>query len=379
MTTLTTTRLPTRAATGVRDAAAADNAALVGLAAACPMMGDLAMRVDRAPDFFTLARLEGERWRVGVAEAEELVIGCVTASERTAYVNGAPARTGYAGDLKVHPAYRGSFAADALEEFTRDAIRGYGGDDLLSLVTVLGGNRSMERRAAGPRGLPTLTRFATLDVHAVPILRAGATTVAGLTVRHARDEDLDEMGALWRRVAPLRQLAPVLSAERLRDWLAAAPGLSVHDYLLARRADGRIAGFVALWDQRAIKQLRVLGYSPRLALVRCALNVLSRIAGTPRLPRAGEPLRSLSALHLCVPPDEPEVLRALLLHARSMHRRSDHHFLTIALDQRDPLRHALRGLFAQPTAVGAYATTPRGRWTGAPLDGRPLHFESALV
>ena len=70
--------------TGVRDATGADNAALIALAAACPMVGDLTMRIDRAPDFFALARLEGERWRVGVAESDGEVIGCVTASERTA-------------------------------------------------------------------------------------------------------------------------------------------------------------------------------------------------------------------------------------------------------------------------------------------------------
>jgi hypothetical protein len=53
--------------------------------------------------------------------------------------------------------------------------------------------------------------------------------------------------------------------------------------------------------------------------------------------------------------------------------------MTLALDRRDPLRAALRGLLAQPTYVGAYATTPAGRWTGHRLDGLPLHFESALV
>jgi hypothetical protein len=51
----------------------------------------------------------------------------------------------------------------------------------------------------------------------------------------------------------------------------------------------------------------------------------------------------------------------------------------VALDRRDPLTRALAGLFAQPTAVRAYATTPAGAWTGARLDARPLHFESALV
>jgi hypothetical protein len=86
----------------------------------------------------------------------------------------------------------------------------------------------------------------------------------------------------------------------------------------------------------------------------------------------------LAAVHLCAP-DEPAVLRALLLRAYARHRASGHLFFTLALDRRDPRSAALRGLLAQPTLVNAYVTTPAGRWTGAPLDGRPLYFESALV
>jgi ribosomal protein S18 acetylase RimI-like enzyme len=363
----------------VRDAAATDNAALVALAAACPMRGDMTMCIDRAPDFVALARLEGDRWRVGVAERHGEIVGCVAASARLVHVDGAVTPTGYVGDLKVHPAHRDGVMADALTRFARDACRDFGGDAMLTLVTVLEGNRAMERRADGPRGLPRLTRFATLEVHALPFLWPRAESVGGVSVRAARREDLDEMAALWRVVAPARQLAPALDAEQLMAFIDAAPGLSIEDYLVACRADGRIAGFLAVWDQHLLKQLRVLGYSRRLSVARTALNAIGRVAGTPRLPDAGNVLPSLAALHLCVPATAPEVLRALLLHAHAVHRRTGRLFLTLGLDRRDPLRAALRGLFAQPTYVGAYATTPAGRWRGDRLDGRPLHFESALV
>jgi ribosomal protein S18 acetylase RimI-like enzyme len=363
----------------VRDATDADNAALVALAQTCPMRGALTMCVERAPDFFALARLEGERWRVGVAESGDGIVGCVAASERLAYVNGAATGTAYVGDLKVHPAHRGSFAADGLEEFAREAVRSYGGDDMLALLTVLGGNRSMERRAVGPRGLPALTRFATLDVHAIPLLWPRSHAIDGVRVRAARAEDLDEMGALWHRIAPARQLAPVLDAAKLKRWIDAAPGLAVDDYLVAQRADGRVVGFLALWDQYLVKQLRVLSYTTRLAVVRAALNAVTPIARTPKLPAAGAVLPSLAVVHCCVAGDAPNVLRALLLHAYATRRGAGYLFLTLALDRRDPLRVALRGLLSQPTVVGAYATTPAGRYTGAPLDSRPLHFESALV
>ena len=363
----------------VRDAVASDNGALVRLAAACPMRGDLTMCIDREPDFFALARLEGERWRVGVAERGGEITGCVAASVRSSYVDGHVAPTGYVGDLKVHPAHRGGDSADALTCFARDALRGFGGSALPTLVTILEGNRAMERRTIGPRGLPQLARFAALEVHAVPFLWSRSETIAGIDVACARREDLDEMGAFWRMVAAHRQLAPVLDAERLAAFIDAAPGLRIEDYLVARRADGRIAGFFALWDQRHLKQLRVLGYSRRLAVARSALNAIARVAGTPRLPAVGHPLPSLAALHLCVPHSAPDVLRALLLHAYAIHRRAGPLFLTLALDRRDPLRAALRGLLAQPTYVGAYVTAPSGRWHGHRLDRLPLHFEAALV
>ena len=363
----------------VRDAQPADGAALIALTSACPMAGDLTLRMDRSPDFFALARLEGERWRVGVAEGEDGVIGCVTASERWAYLDGRPVRTTYVGDLKVHPAHRGGPAADALEEWARDACRAYGGDDVPVLATVLAGNQAMERRADGRRGLPALSRFATIVVHAVPLLWSRAADVAGPRVAPARWDDLDEMAALWARLAPARQLAPVMDAAGWAAWIAQAPGLAIDDYLVARRPDGRIVGFVALWDQRPFKQLRVLAYSPRLAAARRLVNAVAPLAGAPRLPAPGAALPSLAALHLCVAADEPAVLRALLLHAYAMRRGGEHVFLTLGLDRRDPLAAALRGLLAQPTVVHAYATTPAGRWSGAPLDGRPLHFETALV
>ncbi|HEX7941141.1 MAG TPA: hypothetical protein VF488_05025, partial [Gemmatimonadaceae bacterium] len=131
--------------------------------------------------------------------------------------------------------------------------------------------------------------------------------------------------------------------------------------------------------QRHLKQLRVLGYSRRLSAARTALNAVAKAAGTPRLPEAGHPLPSLAALHLCVPHSSSDVLRALLLHAYAVHRQMGPLFLTLTLDRRDPLRAALRGLFAQPTYVGAYVTAPSGRWHGHRLDRLPLHFEAALV
>lgn len=368
-----------RAGVNVREAIAEDNDALVRLAAACPMAGDITMCVERAPDFLALSRLEGDRSRVAVTEHDDTVIGCAMAAERIAYVDGCRIATTYVGDLKVQPAHRGGPAADALVRYLRDACREFAGDDVPIVATVLAGNATVERRTPGVRGMPALTQFATLDVHAIPFVWSREPGVAGLRVSEARETDVDEMGALCGRIAPMRQFAPHMDADSLRVWIGRAPGLSIDDYLVVRRADGRIAGFVAFWRQTSFKQLRVIGYSPRLAVARRVVNAIAPLVGGSSLPAAGHTLSTFAAVHLHVRMDEPDVLRALLLAAYRKLRTSGAVFLTLALDRRDPLNAAVRGLLAQPTVVRALVTTPRGRWAGGPLDGRPLHFESALV
>jgi hypothetical protein len=199
-----------------------------------------------------------------------------------------------------------------------------------------------------------------------------------LPIQQATACDIEEMAALWQRIAPTRQMMQAFDAESLAEWIESAPGLDISNYYLARRANGRIAGFIGVWDQQSLKQLRVTAYSPRLAGVRLAYNSIAPALGARRLPRPGQPLSCACAAHICVPAGEPGVLRALI-DSVCTDLRGRYSFFTLGLDVHDPLGAALDGLFAQPTDVHAYITRPRGAWSGPPLDDRPLHYEIALV
>lgn len=195
----------------------------------------------------------------------------------------------------------------------------------------------------------------------------------------AQWSDVAQMCELWDRVGPQRQLAPVLDESSLAAWIRQAPGLDISSYRLARSRHGELLGFVAAWDQRSFKQLTVVGYSRRMAAVRKAFNLLAPVLGAEPMPAPGQPLRCATMLHVCVPADRPEVLRALLIDAHNDLRHSDCSFVNIGLDVTDPLSSALGGLFAQPTDVNAYVLAQRSGLAPEPLDGRPLHYEIALV
>ena len=363
----------------LRDATSADNAALVELAASCPMNGEMRLRMDRGPDIFALNRLEGDRWNVAVAERSDQVIGCIAMSERNAFVNGVETQTGYVGDFKVHPAHRDTRVADALSLRAESWFASLPASAPL-FITVLAGNRAMERRLSGPRGVAAFRRVGTIRTYSVPILwRRRSNHRSSVRVEPAGWSDIDEMAALWSTVAPLRQLAPVLSATSLAHWIRQAPGLDISSYRLARSASGDLLGFFAVWDQRAFKQLTVVGYSGRMRAARAAFNMLCPFVGAERLPAPGSPLQCVSVANVCVPSDRGDVLSALVMSAYGDLRAARCSFMNIGLDTRDPLCRAMTGLLAQPTDVNVYMMNVRSGMLRDPLDGRPIHYEIALV
>jgi hypothetical protein len=341
------------------------------------MIGEVSLRIDRGPNFFTLNRLEGDQWKVGVAERGGAIVGCVAVSERRSFVNGRDSRTGYAGDLKVHPAHRDTTIADELSRYCERAFTGLPSTAPV-LITVLAGNRSMERRLPGPRGVPAFNHVGTIRTYSVPILWHHRTSGL-IEIAQAEWSDLGEMAALWMRVAALRQLAPVMSVDAMASWIRSTPGLDISSYRVARSEGGELLGFFAVWDQRTFKQLNVVGYSPRMKAARAMFNLLAPIVGGERMPETGRALSCVTIAHICVPGDRPEVMRALLASAHNELRRTGISFINVGLDTRDPLSSAMDGFFAQPTDVNAYLTKSRFGIPSESLDEGPIHYEIALV
>jgi len=348
----------------VRKAHPEDNDALMALASACPMNGDLSLCVDRYPDFFALNRLAGGgQWQVGVIDGDNDgdngPIACIAVARREVYLHGEPASLAYVGDLKVHPAHRRRGAARALLGWAIDTGRDLIGADGPLMCTVLGGNTAVD--TLRDIFTPEVRKRATIRSHSISLLWRRRLPRTSLTVRLAEPADTAAMTNLWQRLAPGRQFAP------LHHQVQSA-GL---DYLLAHHRDGELAGFLGLWDQHAIKQMRVTGYSRRLGMARKAFNLASPLFRVPRMPAPGGEMSYRTVVSPCAL--DPQTLRALLLHA--CHRlHGECSLLTIGLDTRDPLTRALSGLLAQPTDVDVLVL-------GGPSkdDGGPVHFEIAMV
>lgn len=374
-------RLATQGRPGeVRRATDADNRELLALAASCSMRGDISLRFQREPDFFALNRLEGNDWRVDVVDAADGIAGCVGTSMRDVYINGHCTRTGYVGDLKVHPAHRDFTIADALSNYAGFRMESLP-DGSPVLITVLAGNRAMGKRLSGERGLDRFDWLATIRSHSIPILwkRRAKQSRMYMVMERAKWSDVGAMAELWSRIAPQKQFAPVFSETTFADWIRSAPGLDISSFLLARSSRGEVLGFMALWDQSSFKQMYVEKYSRKMAVVASLTNAIAPRAGGARLAAPGEQMRFQTAAQICVSGNRPDVLERLLITAHNDLRHTGCAFFNVGLDIVDPLSVAVEGMLGQPTEIDAYVGTRKPPIDVVGLKRLPLHCEIALV
>lgn len=345
-----------------------------------PMEGEIRVSLEREPDAFLAARVEGEPHHTIVARdlTSGAVVGMGSRSVWNAFVNGEPRRLGYLSQLRVDAAHRGKkrLLAAGYDLLRSSRSPGETPFDVTSIIA----DNTVARRLLGA-GLPGLPAYREIGPFSTLVLPAGRTRRApgGIRIERGTRERMPEIAACLERNRRRYQLAPffstndLLSPERSR-------GLAPEDFFLAL-ADGRVAGCLALWDQSGFKQVVVRGYGPRLARWRPWINRLSPLLGTPRLPDPGQILPHAWLSHLAVDGDDSRLFEALAQAAHAEARLRGYAYVVIGLAAAHPWIPWLRRRFhpREYRSVLYAVCFEDGRGAVEALDGRLPHVEAALL
>jgi GNAT superfamily N-acetyltransferase len=325
----------------IRQARPADNAALLELVRKSPMQADMTLLIERAPDFFALARARGAGCTL-VAEQEGSILGCVSVAERSAVLGGAPSTMRVVCDLRTLPERRrqgigqGLIAALADREGQRQPA--------LYVAATAGGNRAVEA-ALGQfgRGRPVVPLAAMVSFQLFPLGLGHSAPLrdSGLDVAPAATSDDAEVSALLTRFHRSRTLAPVYEAG-FAELSARSPGLERSDVLLARR-HGRLVAALGLWDPRALKQTRVLRVAPGLRLALGTARALRRVLPLLAVPEVGKPLAFRYLRPYAHELGEEAALRTLIHRAVQRARTNGDHFALFTCAVDDPVRACVSG------------------------------------
>lgn len=361
----------------VEPAAPEDDPAIRRLLRDNPMDGEIRVSLEREPNAFLAAAVEGEPHHTIVARhPRHGVLGMGSRSVWNAFVNGEPRRLGYLSQLRVDRAFRGR---KRLLAAGYERLRASRRPDELAfdLTSIVADNETARRLlGAGVPGLPAYQEIEGLATLILPVSRHGVRS--GPRSERGDRGRIPAIAACLERNRPRYQFAPrfsaadLLSPERSR-------GLAPADFFVIGRDP--VAGCLALWDQSGFKQVVVRGYAPRLARLRPWLNRLSPLLGTPRLPDPGQPLPHAYVSHLAVDGDDPDVFRSLIEAAHAEARARGYVYLVIGLAARHPWLPWLRRRFRpREYASVLYAVHwEDGAAAAAALDGRMPHVEAALL
>ncbi|HYU34744.1 MAG TPA: hypothetical protein VEW48_21555 [Thermoanaerobaculia bacterium] len=345
-----------------------------------PMDGEIRVSLEREPNAFLAAAVEGEPHHTVVAREPGTgrIVGMGTRAVWNAFVNGEPRRVGYLSQLRVDRTVRGRRRLLAAGYAALRELRG-ADEAPFDITSIIADNETARRLlAAGIPGLPSYRELSGFVTLVLPTLRR-RRTLSSVRIEPGLPGRMSEVADCLARNRRRYQAAPFFTAEELFS-PERSRGLAPQDFRLAL-VDSRVVGCLALWDQGEFKQVVVRGYAPRLARWRPWINRLSWVLGTPRLPDPGEPLPHASISHVAVDEDDPEIFRALVesAHAEACARR--YAYVVTGFAAGHPWLPWLERRFRPRRYTSMLYTVDWGEGAAAveALDGRLPHVEAALL
>ena len=357
-----------------RQAGLDDDSAIRDLLRRNDMDSWVRMSIEREPSFFHGENVMGQSSAVIARRSDppHQVVGMYSMAVQQTHVNGAPVKTGYLGALRVNPEYRhrlrilknGFASARALSDF-----------DALPVFTSLASENLAARRLleANLRGMPCYSSVG--DVESMGFsTRQGKS---GGLLQPAAPADIPALVEFFNSSAASYQFAPVLN----RQWLTELPdsgGLRLDDFWLLK--DGaRLRGCIAIWDQRAFKQIVARGYQFPLNLLLGGYNLYASLTGRLSLPRPGKQLQQVFLSFLALDIQAGDSVTEIIREALMIARRKSAWVGTLGLSTRNPLASRLRSSLHASIYRTHIETI---HWPDCPapaLDGRPPQPEIALL
>jgi hypothetical protein len=363
-------------------ATAADDPDLRLMLRANPMPGEIAVSFEREPDALAAGAISGDPHHTIIAHdrAANRPVGMGSRSVYSGFFNGRPCRIGYLSQLRVERAYRSRIRL--LSEGYR-LIRSLRRDDELQfdLTTIVADNRvALRVLGAGLADLPSYRKLEPFTTSVVPLWRRRRARRGGeFRIERGSDELVPQIADCLERNSPRFQFAPRWTARELQS-RERSRGLSPRDFLVAT-VSGRVIGCLALWDQSSFKQIVVHGYGPAMRRWQAWVNLLSRVAGTPRLPAPGLPIPHVFVSHVAVDDDRTDVFGSLFLEACNDARGRGYACLIAGFAE----RHPFVGVIRRACRAWSYSSVicavcwDNGTLADVAIDGRTPHLEVALL
>ena len=308
-------------------ATSCDNQQLIALTASSGMAGEIALRIDRKPDFFKLLEMRGET-TVFVALDGETIIASLCVSLQQVYVGGEIYPLRYIGDFKVAEEYRKKGIGLRLCDNMADYVICNNSD--LAFLNVSKGNNKPVSFFRNRPNVPDFDNIGIFKIHQfIGKKRKKMPARYNIQMTETTDDVLSFLNEYYKKY----ELGSVITKDKL---------VGTHVYKIQQ--NNMIIAVMCLADTMNLKQNVVTGISFKMKALLKAMNFFSGLVGISKMPTLNEPVRMMYIKYLAVNNQEQEVVKSLINFARDIVYRKSYSYVSIGLHEKDPLHNCFNGL-----------------------------------
>jgi ribosomal protein S18 acetylase RimI-like enzyme len=310
-----------------RIATNADNLKLLQLTATSAMVGDIGLRIDRVPDFFSLLKMRGDT-KVFVAEENDIIVGCICVSSQKVYVGREIVPLQYIGDLKVAKQYRKRGIGLQLCNEMADYVISQNAD--LAFLNVSKGNTKPVSFFKNRPNVPDFDNIGIFKIYQI-IGKKRKRELGEYSIEETilNLEILDFFNVYYSRY----ELGTVLTAEKFDG---------TKTFII--RENEKIVAAMTLIDTMSVKQNVITSLSLKMKWALKVINTYSSIAGLSKMPTLNEPVRMLYIKYLAVASNSRLLVRLLVNFARNIAFEKSYSYVSIGLHEKDKINDCLSGL-----------------------------------
>jgi len=305
-----------------------DNQQLIELTSASGMAGEIALRIDRKPDFFKLLNMRGKS-KVFVALDGDRIVGSVGVSQEDVYVDGQIYPIQYFGDFKIAESYRNKFIGFRLCKELEKHVLQIGAD--LAYLSYAKGNNKPVRFFSNRPNIPDFESLGVFNIHQfIGKKKKAFHPNFQIKAENVNNDLLTFLNSHFRSY----ELGNVITTEKLEG-----------STIFTVQENGKIIAALCLLDTMNVKQNVVTAVSWKIKYLLKILNSVNFIFGLSKMPELNKPVSMIYIKYLAVRNNEKPLVRLLIGHARNMAYEKSYSFVSVGVHEKDPLNNCFSGLF----------------------------------
>lgn len=297
-----------------------DNQKLLELTSSTGMSGNMALRIDRYPNFFELNKLRGKT-NVYVAVENDLIVGSICVSDQKVYINSQVYPLYYISDFKVANTHRNKKIGLQLTNEVVNYLESQNAD--FAFLNVAKGNKRPFVFFNDRSHYPDFQHIGCFKIFQfIGIKEKRSDSIIKIELVDATYEVLGFLNAHYAKY----QLASVITKDNLEE-----------TELYAIRQKGQLKAVMCVIDTMKMKQNVVLKMPLHLKYLLEFINCFSRVLKISKLPSENEPIKMLYLKYFVVPDYNKKLVSALISHAKQISYNKRYSFVSFGLHERDPL------------------------------------------